>query len=146
MTVHRRCATVESRQLPGSIFFADPSLLVTSLDSFTCGRISLCTILNVARSSSSAGASLTRSVTSSIRLAWGCGHQEGLSNFYTTPRFLTNMPFPLPIFSTTLLLERGTLITSGAFSRIKPKLGLSLSTVSISTIFSVQKFSSSATS
>ena len=108
--------------------------------SFLCRiRISLCTILSVARSSSSAGANLTRSVTSSIRLAWGCGHQEGLSNFHTTPRFVTNMPFPLTIFSSTLLVERGTLITSGAFSRIKPKLGLSLSLECLSPLSSLSR-------
>ena len=96
-------------------------------------------MLNVARSSSSAGANLTRSVTSSIRLAWGCGHQEGLSNFHTTPRFVNNMPFPLPIFSSTLLLERGTIITSGVFSRIKPKLGLSLSLQCLSPLSSLSR-------
>ena len=78
-------------------------------------------------------------MTSSIRLAWRCEHQEGLSNFHTTPRFVTNMPFPLPIFSSTLLLERGTLITSGAFSRIKPKLGLSLSLQCLSPLSSLSR-------
>ena len=104
-------------------------------------HLSLCTILKVAKSSSSVGANLTRSVTSSIRLARGCGHQEGLSNFHTTPRFVVNTPFPLPIFSSTLLLERGTLITSGVLSRIRPRLGLSLSPQCLSPLSSLSRTS-----
>ena len=65
----------------------------------------------------------------------------GFSNFHTTPRFVANMPFPLPIFSSTLLLERGTLITSGVFSRIKPRLGLSLSLQCLSPLFSLSRTS-----
>ena len=56
------------------------------------------------------------------------------------------MSFPFPIFSSTLLFERGTLITSGIFSSNRPRRGLSLSVRSISMIFSVQKFNNSATS
>ena len=51
------------------------------------------------------------------------------------------MPFPLPIFSSTLLLERGTLITSGVFSRIKPRLGLSLSLQCLSALSSLSRTS-----
>ena len=43
------------------------------------------------------------------------------------------------------MCELGTLITSGFFSIKKPRLGLSLSIGSISTIFSVQNFNNSAT-
>ena len=85
---------VKSRQLPGSNFFTDPSLLVASTDSLLCGRINLCIASKVPKSSSFVGVSLTRSVTSSIKLAWGCGHQEGLSNFQTVPKFVVIMPFP----------------------------------------------------
>ena len=62
-----------------------------------------------------------------------------LMKFHTTPRFVTNMSFPLPIFSSTLLLERATLITAGVFSRIKPKLGLSLSLLCLFPLSSLSK-------
>ena len=50
------------------------------------------------------------------------------------------MPFTFPIFNSTLLFERGTLITFGILSSIRPRLGFSRSTESISIIFSVQMF------
>ena len=107
---------VKSRQLPGSNFFTDPSLLVASPHSLLSGRINLCITSKVPRSSSFAGVSLTRSVTSSIKFAWSCGHQECLSNFQPVPKFVVIMPFPFPILNSSLLLERGTLITLGVAS------------------------------
>ena len=86
------------------------------------------------------------SVTSSIGLAWGCGQQNGLSNFQTVPRFIDNTSSPLPCLHSTFLSERGTLITSGIFSSNRLKLGLSLSVGSTSTIFSVLTFNNYANS
>ena len=74
------------------------------------------------------------------------GISEGLSNSQTVPRFVISMPFSFPIFSSILLFERGKVITSGIFSSIRPRLGLSLSAGSISVIFSVQNFNSTVTS
>ena len=103
---------IRSRQLLGSIFFADlSSLRVVSSDSLLWGRISSCTTFRFPKSSSFVGDSLARSVTSSTQLAWGCGHQEGLRNFQIVPKLVISMPFPLPISNSTLLFERGTLIT-----------------------------------
>ena len=138
---------VISRQLPGSNFFIDSSSLFTVFpDSLQWGRINWCITFRVPKSSSFVGDSLTRSVTSSIRPPWGCGHQEGLSNFQTVPRFVISMPFPFTIFSSTLLFKRGILITCGILSSVRPRLGLSFSTGSTSIIFSVQNFNSSVTS
>ena len=106
---------VKSRQLPGSNFFTEPSLLIASPDSLLCGRISLCITFRVSKSSSFVGVSLTRSVTSSIKLAWGCGRQEGLSNFQNVPKFVVIVPFLFPISNSILLFERGTLITFAFF-------------------------------
>ena len=54
--------------------------------------------------------------------------------------------FPFPIFSSTLLFERGTLITSGIFSSNRPWFGLFISVGSISMNFSVQNFNNTAAS
>ena len=89
---------VKSRQLPGSNFFTDPSLLVASPDSLLCGRINLCITSKVPRSSSFVGVSLTHSVTSSIKIAWGCGHQEGFNNFQTVPECHFHSPSLIPLF------------------------------------------------
>ena len=115
---------IRSKQLPGSIFFTDLSTFV-SPDSILWGRINLCTTFRVPKSSSFVDDSLTRSVTSSIKLAWRCGHRECLSTFQTVPKFGISMLFPFPIFNSILLFERGTLITSGIFSSVRPRLGLS---------------------
>ena len=93
-----------------------------------------------------AGDSLTRSVISSIKLEWGRGHQESLSKFQTVPNFVNNMSFPFPIFSSTLLFERSTLINSGIFSSNRPRLYPSLSVGPILLIFSVQYYNNVATS
>ena len=117
---------IRSRQLPGSIFFTDLStFVIVSPDSILWGRISLCTKFRVHKSSSFVGDSLTRSVTSSIKLAWSGGHREGLSTFQTVPKFGISMRFSFPIFNSILLFELGTLITSGIFSSVRPRLGLS---------------------
>ena len=111
-----------SRQLPGSLFFADLSRLrVVSSDSLLWGRITLCTTFRFSKSSSFVSYILTRFVTSSIKLAWGCGHQEGLSNFQTVPKIVISMSFPFPLFNSTLLFDRGTLILSGIFSSVRPR-------------------------
>ena len=94
------------------------------------------TIFKFPRSSPFAGENLTRSVILSIRLAWGCGHQDGLNNFEMVPKFVYNTSL-LPSLRSTFLSDRGTLIISGIFSSSRPRVGLSPSVGSISIIFSV---------
>ena len=147
MIVHHKCAlrlptsSQDNYRVPTSLL-----ILAYSPDSLLCGRISLCITSEIPKSSSFVGVSLTRSVTSSIKLAWGCGHQERVSNFQPVPKFVVIMPFPFPVFNSTLLFERGTLITLGVVSSSRPRLGVSLSIESIWLIFSVQNFNSSVTS
>ena len=66
--------------------------------------------------------------------------------FPNSPQVCRQHVVSLPSLSSTFLSERGTLINSGIFSSNRPRLGLSLSVGSISTIFSVQNFSNSTTS
>ena len=83
---------------------------------------------------------LASSVTSSFRLAWGSGHQDGLSSFQILPRFV-NIALSLPpSLSSTFLSERGTLMTSGIFS------SASLGSVSFFQYDQSRLFSSSRTS
>ena len=134
MIVHHRYAlrlstsTQDSCQVPTSLLIPAYSLLRPTLYSW---RINLCIASKVPRPSSFVGVSLTRSVTSSIKFSWGCGLQEGLSNFQTVPKFVVIMPFPFPILNSTLLLERSTLITLAVASSSRPRLGFSLSIESI---------------